>query len=327
MRDAASKAIAAVGYAAMPALIEALHSETPSIRGGAAEALGSQWVGPEIIKALVNVLADDDEQVRELACGALVKIGANAVPELVSAVQAESGLVWELFAFAHLLSGPTRGESKSTVAMCDAVKDEAILDSIVDPTTRTRFSDKGIRKRVTKAVFAAKALAQMGPVSAQPLTALLVSDDEPTWTLAAGLLVDIGEDAIPSLLKSASEPKWNAHGEEVLEAIVNREEPRTVRPVLLEFANGHESPAREIAIASLIWIEFAVAIKAARGGPELEAEVRRQLFPLQRRAIAKLRQAYRITEESISSAISDASHELQLEQQFPLGEKWPEERR
>jgi HEAT repeat protein len=76
VRDAAADALGKVGKPAVKQLIVALNDKAFINRGGAVEALGAIG-GDDVVKVLIDVLADEDTWVREKAKGALDKIDSN----------------------------------------------------------------------------------------------------------------------------------------------------------------------------------------------------------------------------------------------------------
>ncbi|HET6884208.1 MAG TPA: HEAT repeat domain-containing protein [Pirellulales bacterium] len=91
VRDTAADALARIGEAAVPALIDILHDDDPSIRAQAARALAR--MGPKAAPAvseLIVVLNDPDSEVRRGAARALGQIGPDAedaVPALIKALK------------------------------------------------------------------------------------------------------------------------------------------------------------------------------------------------------------------------------------------------
>lgn len=86
-QEAAADALGRIGTAAVPSLVEALHSPDPAIRQKAAEVLGR--MGPDAKDAvphLVRLLDDPDEHVRKTVTRTIGRIGPpaqDAVPALV----------------------------------------------------------------------------------------------------------------------------------------------------------------------------------------------------------------------------------------------------
>lgn len=76
------------GKRAIPYLVDALHSEDPTVRSNAAQALG-RIDEPGVINPLVEVLADADPNIQYEAMEALENRGRKAVPALLKT--AESG--------------------------------------------------------------------------------------------------------------------------------------------------------------------------------------------------------------------------------------------
>lgn len=80
-------ALARIGPAAVPPLIEALRSHEASVRAGAARALGGMGAGARAaIPALVKNLGDGDENARAADIEALGSLGADARPALLASL-------------------------------------------------------------------------------------------------------------------------------------------------------------------------------------------------------------------------------------------------
>jgi HEAT repeat protein len=86
-QETAADALARIGPAAVPALLEALHSPDPEVRAKAANVLGR--MGPDArdsVPELIRLLDDPDERVRKTVIRALGRIGPaaqDAVPGLM----------------------------------------------------------------------------------------------------------------------------------------------------------------------------------------------------------------------------------------------------
>jgi len=101
----AAEALANVGRAAVPLLIEALRSEDVRMRFGAAEAFQSVGGGPEAAGALVAALRDPDESVRLRAAQTLGSLGAapkDCVPALTALVRVDASTSVRLYALQAL---------------------------------------------------------------------------------------------------------------------------------------------------------------------------------------------------------------------------------
>ncbi len=91
VRETAADALARIGDAAVPALIETLHDTDHEIRAQAARALARMGTGAgPAVPALIDALNDPNRDVRQGAARALGQIGPEAegaVPALVSALK------------------------------------------------------------------------------------------------------------------------------------------------------------------------------------------------------------------------------------------------
>lgn len=89
VRETATDALARIGDAAVPALIETLHDADPSIRAHAAQGLarmGSK--AAPAVPELISALNDDDREVRRGAARALGQIGPDADEAVSALIQA-----------------------------------------------------------------------------------------------------------------------------------------------------------------------------------------------------------------------------------------------
>lgn len=77
VREAATEALAKMGSPAFPTLIECLTAKSTNARLCAVEALGSSG-DSSVVTAIIKVLKDPNEEVRETAIGALVTIATKA---------------------------------------------------------------------------------------------------------------------------------------------------------------------------------------------------------------------------------------------------------
>ncbi|HEY9296801.1 MAG TPA: HEAT repeat domain-containing protein [Phormidium sp.] len=122
------KELRKMGSSAIPALIAALQEK--QIRGGAAFALGA--IGAEAktaIPQLIELLKDEDEQVRLDAAVALRRIGSPAVSALVEALKDQNLLVRRGATFALAGIG---AEAKSTIPV--------LIEMLSDNDEQTRLN-------------------------------------------------------------------------------------------------------------------------------------------------------------------------------------------
>jgi HEAT repeat protein len=120
-RNSAVEALADIGQAAVPSLVEALHSEHVVTRGNAAAALGRMEAeATAAVPALIEVLKDQDTQNRFLAARALGEIVQGcepAAPELMRLLADPDGAIrcaaiWALASIqqgAHSAAGALLG--------------------------------------------------------------------------------------------------------------------------------------------------------------------------------------------------------------------------
>jgi HEAT repeat protein len=88
LRWDAATALARIGKASVPALVEAMHASDPNLRHAAVFGLteiGSE--SPQAVRALVDALGDSSEPVRASAIRGLGNIGKPIVPTLTEAME------------------------------------------------------------------------------------------------------------------------------------------------------------------------------------------------------------------------------------------------
>ena len=106
----------------LPALVRALHSQSPTDRARAARDLGRLgWLAREALPALVTALQDDDAKVRETGAHAIGLMGPEALPALIEMLAHDDKYVrrqavWALSKLGPL-ARPTLGD------LCRALKD------------------------------------------------------------------------------------------------------------------------------------------------------------------------------------------------------------
>jgi HEAT repeat protein len=91
VRETAADALARIGDAAVPALVDTLHDPDQEVRAQAAQALARMGAkAAPAVDALVHALDDPNEEVRRGAARALGQIGSEAeeaVPALIKAIK------------------------------------------------------------------------------------------------------------------------------------------------------------------------------------------------------------------------------------------------
>ena len=126
-RNEAREYMVRIGKPAVPALIDALRSQSEHTRWESAKAL-SEIRDPRAAGALVDALEDEESAVRWLAARALIGLGRSALIPLLHCVEMASDSRWMREGAHHVLHSLIR----------DGVADEAIpvLDALenLEPT-------------------------------------------------------------------------------------------------------------------------------------------------------------------------------------------------
>lgn len=186
VRHDAADALLKIGYAAVPALSEALQDQSKQVRWYAASTLGE--IGAEAkaaVPQLIVTLQDEDEYVRRIAAYALGKIGveaALAVPYLIATLQDGDRNLRSVAAYAL---GKIGAEASAAVPYLTAALQDA---------------DKEVRS------YAATALGRIGAdakVAVPALIASLQEENQYVRRSAADALGHIGLEAkaaVPALI-------------------------------------------------------------------------------------------------------------------------------
>ncbi|MCO6042714.1 HEAT repeat domain-containing protein [Aeoliella sp. ICT_H6.2] len=168
--------------AAVPAFIEALQDEDVVVKERAAAALATNdVVAASTALALIDFLQHTDRDIRDAATSALVKIGPEAVPPLVSRLDDEKRDYRAAAATALGALGPT---AKSAIpALIEALKDE----------------DRRVQSS------AAQSLHEIGP-EAIPELMKLFREERPRVGFDAGdVLSKFGSESVPILVDAIND--------------------------------------------------------------------------------------------------------------------------
>lgn len=197
VREETSSALAAIGEAAIPALLEALTHEEWLVRLHAVESLGktkSQKAVEPLLSALFN---DADSAIREDAVRALGEIGDSQAVEFLFAAMKEPGL--------RTLAVEALGRIGDRRAV--PVLIEVVLGTNPPEVTRAvaGCGDQWSEEIITRGA-AVRALGAIGDEAALPS---LVAALEPTYTRAeaAAALAKFGSKVIPLLLPLLAGPR------------------------------------------------------------------------------------------------------------------------
>lgn len=197
VREETSSALAAIGEAAIPALLAALRHGEWLVRLHAVEALGKAK-SPAAVEPLLSVLFNDaDSAVREDAVRALGEIGhPQAVDFLFTAMKEPALRTLAVEALGRI------GDRRAVPILIDVVVG-------TNPPEVTRpvagCGDQWSEEIITRGA-AVRALGTIGDDAALPS---LVAALEPTFTRseAAAALAKFGSKVIPLLLPLLSEPR------------------------------------------------------------------------------------------------------------------------
>ena len=177
----AADALAGIGPAAVPALIDTLGDSSEQVRGWAALALG-KIADKGAATALVKILGDEALSVRQIAVWAL---GEIADPETVEPLAAS-------------LQDATSGIQKEAADALVKIGQPS-FDALI---SALGSADAFARKNAARALGGLK-----DPAAVKPLAKLLAKGEAGASEEAATALAEIGEAAVPALIKALSSKK------------------------------------------------------------------------------------------------------------------------
>lgn len=197
VREEVSGALASIGDAAIPALLDALRHEEWLVRLHAVEALGKAKSRKAVEPLLSTLFNDRDSAIREDAVRALGEIGDSQAVEFLYAAMKEPALrTLAVEALGRI------GDRRAVPHLIDVVTG-------TNPPDVTRpvagCGDQWNEEVITQAA-AVRALGAIGDDAALPV---LVAALEPTFTRAdaAAALAKFGSKVIPLLLPLLSGPR------------------------------------------------------------------------------------------------------------------------
>ncbi len=216
-RENASKALAAIGAVAVPALKQALKDENPNKLTFASYALGR--IGPgakEAIPELLELIRHENRDTCAAAGYALSEIGPDSVPGLIEVLETDDPRLLKTVvavlgfirhvddkAVAPIIDACIRTEGEINLEACNALV--AIGPDAVSPII------DGLKERKEGMQgLAVYTLPYLVPDSIPPLLELLEGDDEELASEAASILqqcslgpAELMKDAVPDLIRLA----------------------------------------------------------------------------------------------------------------------------
>ncbi|MDP8230456.1 MAG: HEAT repeat domain-containing protein, partial [Candidatus Gorgyraea atricola] len=200
VRAASLNALVKIGKASVSKLCEALENKSNSIRINSAKALGDIR-DPGAVADLIKALDDKEQLVREVAQGALVKIGKPAVGALIETVNGDySNNV--TYNAAKALTRINTGKSRFYGYLHEediesAIKGLSAENMMGYGIEALKSGDDNIRNN------AANILADMGRPAVPDLINSMESENQPTRAKAAETLGKIADpEAVPVLIKA-----------------------------------------------------------------------------------------------------------------------------
>ncbi|NJP07360.1 MAG: hypothetical protein HC837_17920 [Chloroflexaceae bacterium] len=228
-----------IGRPAIEPLIAALHQQRdPALHKAAAEVLG--LIGDScVVQPLIEALQESNDIAREAALTALMKIGRPARDGLIGALSDERTEVRQSAAMAlgHMQWQPGRDEvgARYHIIKGDWQQCLAIGAPAIDPLLEAFLEDPDTNHR-----HVLETLAQMVPISVNPLIGHLSDTRPPIRTLAARALGRIGDaralESLITLLHDEHQPVREA----VVEALALIRDPRAVQPIILMLKHWDE---------------------------------------------------------------------------------------
>ena len=243
-RNATRAEIAAIAYQAMArsGRVSAIVSEyVPTIVSGPGTPPENPTAQPpaDDFSELVASLANPDTDIRKSAADTLAKGGAQAVPELVQALESDSAPVRAAAAYALNEMGPEA--DAATPALLDVIKDD---DELVRALATSALTNVGLDQSVLINLLTAAVQSESG----------LVKD------IAADALVDIGADAVPALGSLLENDVTNALAKETAATLIGDISKvdqiddlvlESAIPILAETLSDGDSDVRKAAASAL----------------------------------------------------------------------------
>ncbi len=289
LRRASADALVKGGAAAVPQLVEALRSESATVRAAAAYALNEMGTAAEAATpALLDVLQDDNELVRALAISTLSRVGIDQpvlVNLLIATLQSESGLAQDIAADALVGVGadavPALGSLLANEATSTLVKktaatligdisqidqvDDLVLASAV-PILAETLGDGDSEVRIA----AANALGDFGPLADAAIPALsraLLGSDSGVNQTIAGSLAKIGQQSTPGLTAAlnSEDTLTRLYAADALWILT--EDSSLILPTLVSALSDGSVETRELAALGLTYLgrQAAPALPDLRG--------------------------------------------------------------
>lgn len=289
IRKAAADQLVQGGEEAVPALAEALESDSTPVRAAAAYALNE--IGPEAEAAtptLLEVIKDDDELVRALATSTLTQVGLEEdvlVSLLVAAITNESGLVKDIAADALVEIGSDSVPALGNLLRNDAANnfakqtaatligdinqvnqlDELVVDAALPILTETlNDGDSDVRKA------AAKALGDFGPladVAIPALSSALLEGESDVNQMIARSLTKIGQQSVPGLTEAlnSEDTVTRLYAADALWTLT--EDSSLILPTIVSVLTDGNVENRELAALALTYLgrQAAPALPELRG--------------------------------------------------------------
>ena len=204
-------ALGQIGEAAIKPLIEACENSRSSVRAGAAKAL--EWIpeaSNQTVPILINLLGDDDEDVREISANSLSLLPEPSFELLKSNIDHNSDLTRKAIYIALGKMGHrANGASKKLLEQLQSEKDVELLSVAVESLANIGADQESFlpflesifdREEDQIQQATANAILSLSPAHSVPsLIQFLNADDESIKSRAAHILGHMGPSGAPAL--------------------------------------------------------------------------------------------------------------------------------
>jgi predicted Zn finger-like uncharacterized protein len=252
----------------VPALMRLMQSKTvaPATRGYAAKALAPLGgSSPEIAKALLAGLADDDAAIRLLAAEGLTKAGLKKPEDAEALAKAldDKDAAIRLNIVTALVAMPPEAKTYGHLLRAYVDADPAVMTKAIEGLKRGKPDAETLAAAVQSPhlsvrLYALSELAEKkdaaAPPPLEPLVRAARDDSATVRLLAVTALANSGADPqqlTPTLVGKLKDMSVDVRMAALLALVKLQQEPKEVIPLLLEMALDKASPGQPQAVAAL----------------------------------------------------------------------------
>jgi HEAT repeat protein len=252
----------------VPALMRLMQSKTatPATRGYAAKALAPlAGSSPEIVKALLTGLADDDVAIRRLAAEGLTKAGLKKRDDAEALAKAldDKDAAVRLNVVTALVAMPPAAKTYGHLLRAYVDADPAVMSKAVEGLKGAQ-PDADILAAAVQSphlslrLYALSELAEKkdgaGPIPLEPLVKATRDDSATVRLLAVNALAASGADptqVAPTLVGKLKDTAPDVRFAALMALVELKQEPKEVIPILLDLALDKTNANQQKAIKAL----------------------------------------------------------------------------